>query len=307
MIPLGKWAFRLFVAAFAAFSAGAAEVSYVRIDLPKLLDSPIAMDALAAWPGGAPVVERFRKYADELGIDLKAVAPVAILLPDFDEASRSVMLLRFPEGAQAILGAAAEKTGLFQVSDGTSGKIFCLNHGDQKSPGGAPLRFVAVFVSPRLAWAGEELAVEEWRLRTAGGPGQFFPDPFAECDEAVVFSLRLSGRGDVRKLFGGVERVDGKLAVKADSLALSVCGSGGDLNKFSGVVQGFYLMGVNLLFGRDQELRDTLCKKPVFDVKNDVFSARIELERALIDRMVALLRDEELPAPDKASPEAEVW
>ncbi len=306
MTSPGKWAFGLFVAVLAAFAAGAGEVSYVRVDVPKLLESQLAQEAFSAWPGGAPVLERFRNYMTAIGVDPEKVAPVVTLFPDFGAVDRTVALLCFQPGAPEILAAAAEKTDLFSVSDGTTGKIFCLKAGEGNSPGGTPPRFVAVFVSPRLAWAGEESAVEEWRARTAGGPGQFFPDPLAEREEAVDFSLSLTEREDIRNLLGGVEKVEGKLFVKPDSLMLSVRATGGDPQKFSNVVQGFYILGVNLLFNRNPELRETLYAKPVFKVENKIFAAHIELERPLIERMVTLLRAKELPAPADKSPEAEV-
>ncbi|MEA4863480.1 MAG: hypothetical protein AB7F40_00520 [Victivallaceae bacterium] len=306
MTSSGKWALSLFVALHAAFAAMADEVSYIRVDVPKLLASRLAMEALSAWPGGAPVLERFQSYMNTLGVDPAKVAPVVTIIPDFDAADRTVALLRFPPGAQEILAAAAEKTVFFSVSSGTSGKIFCLTSRDDKSPGAKSLRFVAVFVSPRLAWAGEESAVEEWRSRTAGGPGQFFPDLLEEREEAVIFSLPVAGRDDVRRLFGGVEKIDGKLLVKANSLELAVRASGGDIQRFSSVVQGFYILGVNLLFDRDTEIKKTLYGKPVFKVENNIFTAHIELERPLIERMVTLLRAKELPAPAGTSPEDEV-
>lgn len=263
--------------------SGAAEdgLSYIRVDTAGLFDSSLYCELSAAGQMEIPLLGRLETEAGRLGTELSALRPDVWFFPDWEEPEASVARLFFPDASSMdLLVEAAEKNRLFSVKNGTDGKIICLNRAEDEAP-----VYVLAFVSSNLVWAGEESAVEEWKLRAAGGPGRLPAEIFLDMHGATAQCLLHFQRSNTAALLGGAESISASLYLN-DGLELSGDIRGPDPAKIRSNLLGWYTLGVALFFNSDRELRDELLELPKWRVLKNGISFSLKLGPELAHRMV---------------------
>ncbi len=265
--------------------AAAADVSYIQVDTGRLYSSGLFQKLYKSWQGDVPLIGDIEREAERFGLAPQSAPLTATLLIDWDNADASALRLKFGVPVEPLaVAAAAENSENFLLKNGTDGAIVCLN---KKELGVRP--YVLMFSGSDLAWAGEESAIEDWKLRCADGPGRLFPDK-PEHNAAAACHLVFPKRREFAALFGGTSGVDGEVIFYEDAFAVSSVWHTEDPKSLRGVLEAFYTLGVTMFFSEDRGLADELLALPKIQSGKGVLRWNVKVDGGLAGRLVEVLK-----------------